>query len=71
MARTFTVSGTPYSFPDQGGNPPWGEEVTDWAQAVTDLLGTLTITNAGQVQYTSSSVGASGTMKFRARATTI
>lgn len=38
MSKTFTVNGTDYTFPEQGASPPWGTEVTDWAQAVTDTL---------------------------------
>jgi hypothetical protein len=148
MSVTLTVNGTPYSFPSQGTNPAWGENIVDWAEAVTDVLSTLssatdilnssftildnqsseqsvvglsfdislvrgaiieyslyrsgstpkdekgtmwisydgtdwelsreanndvgvvfTITNAGQVKYTSSNTSASGVMKFRARTT--
>lgn len=149
MAKDLIVSGTPYTFPDQGGNPPWGSEVTEWATAVTDTLSgfvsdtdiingtativdnisspanisgfdfditkvrgfvaeysiyrasatpksetgilmgnyngttwtlsrqatddcgvTFTITSAGQIQYTSTSVGSLGTLKFSAKTKT-
>jgi hypothetical protein len=145
---TLTVNGTPYSFPTQGTSPAWGEDVSSWAEAVTDVLNTLssdtdilnsvftiadntavatsvvglsfdnalvrsaiieysifrsgstpkdeagtmwisfdgtdwelsreanndvgvvfTVNGAGQFLYTSSSTGATGTMKFRARTT--
>jgi hypothetical protein len=38
MAKDLTVAGTPYTFPEQGESPPWGENITDWASAVTDRL---------------------------------
>lgn len=41
MSRTLTVSGTPYEYPDVGEAAGWGEASTLWAQAVTDVLGTL------------------------------
>jgi hypothetical protein len=45
MAKTFTINGIDYSFPEQGGQPPWGSDVTDWAEAVTDTLDTLSAPN--------------------------
>lgn len=41
MSTTFTVNGVPYIFPTEGTNPNWGEEVTVWGEAVTNLLATL------------------------------
>lgn len=38
MALTLTISGVPYSFPEQGANPPWGEDISTWAQAITNQL---------------------------------
>ena len=38
MSKTFVIAGTSYIFPEQGSEQPWGEQVTDWAEAVTDTL---------------------------------
>lgn len=41
MSVTLTVNGTPYNFPNQGQEPPWGENVTEWASAITSALASL------------------------------
>lgn len=38
MSKTLTVDGIPYQFPEQGQEAPWGEDVTDWAEAITETL---------------------------------
>lgn len=38
MAVTLTINNIPYSFPDQGANPPWGTNVTTWATAITNFV---------------------------------
>lgn len=38
MAKDLTVNGTTFSFPEQGENAPWGENITDWASSVTNTL---------------------------------
>lgn len=47
--KTLIVSGSPFSFPQEGDAPKWGTEVTDWATAITDavagLAGTYDINN--------------------------
>lgn len=42
MATTLTVNGSDFLFPQQGEDPQWGSEVSDWAEEVTDVLGSLT-----------------------------
>jgi hypothetical protein len=37
----LTVNNQIFDYPDNGENPGWGEDATEWAQAVTDLLNTL------------------------------
>lgn len=39
MAKILTVLGTPYVYPEQGTNPTWGDDASEWAEAVTDALG--------------------------------
>ena len=41
MAVSLVVNGIPYSFPQVGDPPPHGEQVLDWATAVTDVLSSL------------------------------
>lgn len=53
MSITLTISGTPYSFPTSGQEPDWGENVSNWAQAVTDALSGLNTT--GDILTTSFS----------------
>lgn len=41
MALQLVVNGVPYTYPVEGTNPQWGEGASDWAEAVTNLIGTL------------------------------
>jgi hypothetical protein len=41
MARDLTVGTDTFRYPDAGENPGWGEDATEWAQAVTDELADL------------------------------
>lgn len=38
------INGTSYNFPEQGEDPPNGEEVTNWAKAVTESLNSFNST---------------------------
>lgn len=38
MSKTLIIGNEEFEFPVVGTNPQWGEEVTDWAEAVTDAL---------------------------------
>jgi hypothetical protein len=38
MSRNLQIGNDIYPFPDEGENPSYGEDVTEWAQAVTDAL---------------------------------
>lgn len=38
MSRTLTIQNVPYTYPEAGETPGWGEAATDWAQAVTDAV---------------------------------
>lgn len=42
MARQLTINGTTYNYPDAGENPGWGEDASDWAEAITDAINSLT-----------------------------
>lgn len=49
MSINLTINGVAYPFPVQGDSPPWGSQVTAWAQAVTGGMlqkagGTFTLT---------------------------
>lgn len=46
----LTIAGSTYNYPDPGTEPGWGEDATDWAQAVTDVLNTLV--NTGDILQT-------------------
>jgi hypothetical protein len=41
MSKTLIVGNEEFSFPEEGTNASWGEQVTDWASAVTDALTTV------------------------------
>ena len=45
MSVVLTVGGIEYTFPSEGGNPPWGDEITSWATAITDNLSGLSNDN--------------------------
>jgi hypothetical protein len=55
LSRTLTVNNTPYTYPDAGENPGWGEGATDWSQAVTDALNSLLA--PGDILAASISIG--------------
>jgi len=38
MPTPLIVNGVTYEYPVEGDSPPWGEEATDWAIAVTNVL---------------------------------
>lgn len=38
MSKILIIGNSEYEFPEQGTNAPWGEQVTDWAVAVTEAL---------------------------------
>lgn len=38
MPKTLTIATQDFEFPVVGDNPDWGEQITDWATAVTDAL---------------------------------
>lgn len=41
MPINLTVSGQVYAFPTDGDSSGWGQVVTDWAEAITDLITTI------------------------------
>jgi hypothetical protein len=41
MSKILIVGTTEYEFPTEGENPSWGEQVSDWAEAVTEALSTV------------------------------
>lgn len=41
MAVTLIVNNTPFDYPEQGEQQPWGEPATNWAIEVTDVLSSL------------------------------
>lgn len=54
MPVQLIVNGTAYQYPIPGEDPGWGEDGTDWAQAVTDVLNTLL--GAGDILQTSFNI---------------
>lgn len=54
MATTFIIGGTSYSFPVQGENPPYGENVTDTIAALVAVVNTLSGT--GDILTTSFTI---------------
>ena len=38
MSKNLTVGSETFEYPEQGTNPGWGPDATDWAEAVTDQL---------------------------------
>lgn len=38
MARTLVINSIPYNIPDAGDEPGWGDDTTDWMEAVTEVL---------------------------------
>ncbi len=41
MSIPLTLNGVTYNYPQPGQDPSWGENGTDWAVAVTEILNTL------------------------------
>lgn len=42
MARQLTVNGDVFNYPESGERKGWGEDATDWAEAVTDVVNSVT-----------------------------
>lgn len=38
MSRTLIINNIPYEIPDAGDEPGWGDETSDWMEAVTEVL---------------------------------
>ena len=41
MAKNLKVGNTTYSYPTQGQDPAWGQPASDWAEAITNVVATL------------------------------
>lgn len=41
MSKKLIIGSEEFEFPVQGSNPDYGEEITSWAEAVTDALSTV------------------------------
>ena len=41
MSKDLTVNGTVFSYPSPGEEPGWGQDATEWASEVTDVLSSL------------------------------
>jgi hypothetical protein len=41
MAITLIVNNTPFDYPEQGEQQPWGEAASGWASEVTNVLNSL------------------------------
>jgi hypothetical protein len=41
MSIVLTVNNTPFEYPEQGEQAPWGEAATGWAKEVTDVLAAI------------------------------
>lgn len=41
MSRNLTVGNEVFEYPDNLQDPGWGEPAADWAEAVSDVLGTI------------------------------
>lgn len=48
------VNGQTYLYPENRDSPPWGEEATAWAQAVTNTL--LSIAGSGDILETTANI---------------
>jgi len=51
---TVIIAGTSYKIPKNAANPQWGEELTDYLQAVADALST--IVGEGDIPETSATI---------------
>ena len=38
MSKILIIGTEEFEFPEEGDNPSWGEQVSDWAEAVSDAL---------------------------------
>lgn len=56
----LVVAGQVYNFPSPNDPPNWGEEVTDWAQAVTDAL--TAVFGPNDIAQTISPINNTGTL---------
>lgn len=54
MAIPLVIRNKTFNYPTQGEDPLWGEDSTDWAQEVTDVLNDLV--SSGDILQTSFSV---------------
>lgn len=45
MAKSLNIRGTTYQYADPGDDPGWGQENSDWAEAVTDVINSLVSDN--------------------------
>ena len=54
MSIPLTVNGDIYNYPQNRESPSWGEDATDWASAVTDVLGS--IVGTGDILQTSATI---------------
>ena len=54
MAIELTVNGNTYSIPENRENPGWGEELTSWMDAITDVA--AGITGVGDILQTSVTI---------------
>lgn len=52
--RTLVVGNQSFNYPDQGEDPIWGENSTEWAVAITDAIADLQTT--GDIAQTSASI---------------
>lgn len=41
MSKELTVGNETFSYPDQGEDSGWGEDSSNWAEAVTDIIKTV------------------------------
>jgi hypothetical protein len=54
MSVTLIVNNTPFEYPEQGEQQPWGESATNWAIEVTDVLSSLS--GSSDILETSASI---------------
>lgn len=52
--KVLVVNGQNYLFPEESDSPPWGSLVTDWATAVTGVLGE--VVGPGDIVETSAAI---------------
>lgn len=55
------VNNVTYSYPDPGSEPGWGQDATDWAAAVTNVLSSLV--PAGTINETQATIELSASNK--------